>query len=67
MVDQKKDRRLAYLLKQTDEYVESLTDMVRQHKTSVRRAMQQEQRNPRESTLRTKNISRCMISRRTSC
>ncbi|GAU95990.1 hypothetical protein RvY_07501 [Ramazzottius varieornatus] len=47
LVDQKKDRRLAYLLKQTDEYVESLTDMVRQHKTSVRRAMQQEQRNRR--------------------
>ena len=72
LIDQKKDRRLAYLLKQTDEYVESLTEvriftfldsefigdflrlgcsvflqMVRDHKTSVRKKMQQEQKERR--------------------
>lgn len=42
LIDQKKDRRLAYLLKQTDEYVDSLTEMVREHKTSVRKKMHKE-------------------------
>lgn len=32
MIDQKKDKRLAYLLSQTDEYILSLTLMVQQHK-----------------------------------
>lgn len=32
MIDQKKDKRLAYLLGQTDEYISSLTVMVQQHK-----------------------------------
>uniref|UniRef100_A0A4W3GS33 SWI/SNF related BAF chromatin remodeling complex subunit ATPase 4a n=1 Tax=Callorhinchus milii TaxID=7868 RepID=A0A4W3GS33_CALMI len=32
LIDQKKDRRLAYLLQQTDEYVANLTELVRQHK-----------------------------------
>eukprot|EP00096_Caligus_rogercresseyi_P008161 TRINITY_DN2655_c1_g3_i1.p1 TRINITY_DN2655_c1_g3~~TRINITY_DN2655_c1_g3_i1.p1 ORF type:complete len:1292 (-),score=611.11 TRINITY_DN2655_c1_g3_i1:163-4038(-) len=33
LIDQKKDKRLAFLLSQTDEYINQLTDMVRQHKT----------------------------------
>lgn len=32
LIDQKKDKRLAYLLSQTDEYISSLTLMVQQHK-----------------------------------
>lgn len=32
LIDQKKDKRLAYLLSQTDEYISSLTMMVQQHK-----------------------------------
>ncbi|XP_060711240.1 SWI/SNF related, matrix associated, actin dependent regulator of chromatin, subfamily a, member 4a isoform X5 [Hemiscyllium ocellatum] len=34
LIDQKKDRRLAYLLQQTDEYVANLTELVRQHKAA---------------------------------
>ncbi|XP_068942895.1 probable global transcription activator SNF2L2 isoform X3 [Petaurus breviceps papuanus] len=32
LIDQKKDRRLAYLLQQTDEYVANLTNLVWEHK-----------------------------------
>ncbi len=32
LIDQKKDKRLAYLLSQTDEYVANLTQLVAQHK-----------------------------------
>ncbi|XP_025109979.1 probable global transcription activator SNF2L2 [Pomacea canaliculata] len=35
LIDQKKDRRLAYLLTQTDEYVMSLMNLVKQHKEDV--------------------------------
>lgn len=37
LIDQKKDKRLAFLLSQTDEYINQLTDMVRQHKTEQKR------------------------------
>ena len=32
LIDQKKDKRLAFLLSQTDEYINQLTDMVKSHK-----------------------------------
>ncbi len=32
LIDQKKDKRLAFLWSQTDEYINQLTDMVKQHK-----------------------------------
>ncbi|XP_062509331.1 probable global transcription activator SNF2L2 [Corticium candelabrum] len=35
LIDQKKDRRLAYLLQQTDEYIASLVELVREHKKDV--------------------------------
>lgn len=35
LVDQQKDKRLAYLLEQTDEYIASLTDMVKKHKEKL--------------------------------
>ena len=40
LIDQKKDRRLAYLLTQTDEYVSSLMNLVKQHKDEVRKKSQ---------------------------
>merc|ERR1719435_27301 len=51
LIDQKEDKRLAFLLSQTDEYINQLTDMVGQHKTEtvrklkeMRRAQRQEER-----------------------
>lgn len=37
LIDQKKDKRLAFLLSQTDEYIRNLTEMVKQHKEEQRR------------------------------
>jgi len=37
LIDQKKDKRLAFLLSQTDEYIIQLTDMVKQHKKDQRK------------------------------
>merc|ERR1711997_609429 len=37
LIDQKKDKRLAFLLSQTDEYINQLTDMVKQHKSDHKR------------------------------
>lgn len=36
LIDQKKDKRLAFLLSQTDEYIKNLTEMVKQHKEEQR-------------------------------
>ena len=35
LIDQQKDKRLIYLLEQTDEYIGSLTEMVKQHKEQL--------------------------------
>ncbi len=35
LIDQQKDKRLIYLLEQTDEYIDSLTEMVKQHKEQL--------------------------------
>ena len=37
LIDQKKDKRLAYLLQQTDEYIGSLTQLVAEHKIDTKR------------------------------
>merc|ERR1712072_187350 len=37
LIDQKKDKRLAFLLSQTDEYINQLTDVVSQHKSEHKR------------------------------
>jgi SWI/SNF-related matrix-associated actin-dependent regulator of chromatin subfamily A protein 2/4 len=37
LIDQKKDKRLAFLLSQTDEYIKQLTDMVKLHKKEQRK------------------------------
>jgi len=67
LIDQKKDKRLAFLLSQTDEYINQLTDMVGQHKKEtkrklkdMRRAQKEEERalNPeKEERITVKNYS----------
>merc|ERR1712142_942464 len=67
LIDQKKDKRLAFLLSQTDEYINQLTDMVGQHKKEtkmklkeMRRAQKEEERalNPeKEERVAVKNYS----------
>jgi len=42
LIDQKKDKRLAFLLSQTDEYIGNLTEMVKQHKAEQKRKHQEE-------------------------
>ena len=37
LIDQQKDRRLAYLLQQTDEYIGSLIQMVKEHKEELKK------------------------------
>ncbi|KAH8035720.1 hypothetical protein HPB51_008087 [Rhipicephalus microplus] len=44
LIDQKKDRRLAFLLSQTDEYIHNLTEMVRQHKAEQRRKLREKKK-----------------------
>ena len=42
LIDQKKDKRLAFLLSQTDEYISNLTEMVKQHKMEQRKKQEEE-------------------------
>ena len=51
MIDHEKDKRLAYLLQQTDEYVASLTDMVRQHKDQLKRMKRRKSSRRRRATV----------------
>ncbi|KAI4459651.1 snf2/rad54 helicase family [Holotrichia oblita] len=44
LIDQKKDKRLAFLLSQTDEYISNLTEMVKQHKIEQKRKQQEEEK-----------------------
>lgn len=47
LIDQKKDKRLAFLLSQTDEYISNLTDMVKQHKLEQANKKREEERRKR--------------------
>lgn len=42
LIDQKKDKRLAFLLSQTDEYISNLTQMVKQHKDDQMKKKEEE-------------------------
>ncbi|XP_055387914.1 ATP-dependent helicase brm isoform X2 [Condylostylus longicornis] len=42
LIDQKKDKRLAFLLSQTDEYISNLTEMVKQHKMDQKKKKEDE-------------------------
>ena len=44
LIDQKKDKRLAYLLQQTDEYIESLLQLVEQHKIDQKKKLKKKKR-----------------------
>ncbi|CAJ0928871.1 unnamed protein product, partial [Mesorhabditis belari] len=44
LLDEKKDKRLVLLLKQTDEYVESLTSLVRQHQNAEKKKKKEERK-----------------------
>lgn len=47
LLDEKKDKRLVFLLQQTDEYVESLTGLVKQHQATEKRRKRNERREQR--------------------
>merc|ERR1719369_2683062 len=51
LIDQKKDKRLAFLLSQTDEYINQLTDMVKQHKKDTRKKQREIRRQQRQEEL----------------
>jgi len=44
LIDEKKDKRLAFLLSQTDEYIANLTEMVKQHKSEQRQKSREQRR-----------------------
>lgn len=44
LIDQKKDKRLAFLLSQTDEYVASLTELVAEHKIEAKKRMRMDRK-----------------------
>ncbi|VDO88756.1 unnamed protein product [Heligmosomoides polygyrus] len=44
LLDEKKDQRLVYLLQQTDEYVESLCSLVRQHQNTEKKKKKEEKK-----------------------
>merc|ERR1712044_128366 len=48
LIDQKKDKRLAFLLSQTDEYINQLTEMVKQHKKETKRKLKEMRRAQKE-------------------
>lgn len=41
LIDQKKDKRLAYLLSQTDEYITNMMTLLQQHKEEIRKKKQE--------------------------
>lgn len=54
LIDQQKDRRLAYLLQQTDEYIGSLINMVKEHKEELKRMKRR--KSSRKQTVRPNTI-----------
>uniref|UniRef100_A0A8C0LSX4 SWI/SNF related BAF chromatin remodeling complex subunit ATPase 2 n=1 Tax=Canis lupus dingo TaxID=286419 RepID=A0A8C0LSX4_CANLU len=56
LIDQKKDRRLAYLLQQTDEYVANLTNLVWEHK-QAQAAKEKKKRRRRKKVSKAEEIA----------
>lgn len=54
LIDQKKDKRLAYLLQQTDEYVANLTELVRAHKAA--QALKEKKKKKKKKKVRELNM-----------
>ncbi|XP_009696696.1 PREDICTED: transcription activator BRG1, partial [Cariama cristata] len=59
LIDQKKDKRLAYLLQQTDEYVANLTELVRQHK-AAQGAKEKKKKKKKKVSRKTKILTRSL-------
>lgn len=49
LLDEKKDKRLVFLLQQTDEYVASLTGLVKQHQAKEKMKKQQEKKDEKQA------------------
>ncbi|KAL4236408.1 Transcription activator BRG1 [Mactra antiquata] len=47
LIDQKKDKRLMYLLQQTDEYIDSLTKLVEEHKIDQKKKLKKRKKKKR--------------------
>lgn len=54
LIDQKKDKRLAYLLQQTDEYVANLTALVYEHKAA--QAAKEKKKKKKRKKVRRKDL-----------
>lgn len=63
LLDEKKDKRLVYLLQQTDEFVESLTGLVRQHQ-QVEKKRKREERRVAQKALEQQNAESDSVRRR---
>ncbi|VDO93159.1 unnamed protein product, partial [Soboliphyme baturini] len=61
LLDQKKDKRLVYLLQQTDEYVANLTGLVRQHQLSVKRARKLEKKEGSDLPVKVREVATGLI------
>ena len=48
LIDQKKDKRLMYLLQQTDEYIDSLTALVEEHKIEQKKRLKKRKKKKKE-------------------
>lgn len=59
LIDQKKDKRLAFLLQQTDEYVANLTKLVAAHKVDAQNKKKEMKRQRREERM-AKNVLRAV-------
>uniref|UniRef100_A0A8C2AYI5 SWI/SNF related, matrix associated, actin dependent regulator of chromatin, subfamily a, member 4a n=1 Tax=Cyprinus carpio TaxID=7962 RepID=A0A8C2AYI5_CYPCA len=59
LIDQKKDKRLAYLLQQTDEYVANLTELVRAHKAV--QALKDKKKKKKKKVLRFTGLERIFL------
>lgn len=58
LIDQKKDKRLAYLLQQTDEYVANLTTLVYEHK-AAQAAKEKKRRRKRKKVIFHRSLALC--------
>ena len=58
LIDQEKDKRLVYLLQQTDDYIESLTNMVQQHKEQLQKLKRRKSSKKRRLTVSIGNTRR---------
>nr|XP_018898267.1 PREDICTED: ATP-dependent helicase brm-like [Bemisia tabaci] len=58
LIDQKKDKRLAFLLSQTDEYITNLTEMVKQHKVEQKRKLAEKAKEDKRKKKETEDAER---------